>query len=235
MNIYYIYAWVRKNGTPYYIGKGKGLRAWQKHEGQFKPTHNRIIIMESGLTELGALALERRYIRWWGRKDIGTGILYNQTDGGDGAAFPGELNNQYGKTGSLSHWYGVKRPRTLQHNERQRVAQRASKKPRYTRTEDHKRLMADSCREAKKDLLGTRWWTNGVTSCQSHTSPGPEWHLGQLNANTRRWLVTDPDGKEYSIISMSAFCRQHNLNKTLMSKVAKGRPASHRGWHCRQI
>ena len=92
---YYVYAYLRKDGSPYYIGKGSGGRAWTKGSKEVgKPTEwSKIIIVESNLSSVGAYALERRLIRWYGRIDQNTGILRNQTNGGDGGngAQPGNI------------------------------------------------------------------------------------------------------------------------------------------------
>ena len=88
-NDYYTYAYLRKDGTPYYIGKGKEGRAYRKtgRRGCQAPENNdRILILKTGLTEEEAFKHEIYMIAVLGRKNLGTGVLRNLTNGGDGVS-----------------------------------------------------------------------------------------------------------------------------------------------------
>ena len=87
MNNYYVYQYLREDGTPYYIGKGKNNRAYVNNRRINKPTDpNRIEIVRDQLTEQEAFTLEIDLIALYGRKDLGTGILRNLTNGGEGVS-----------------------------------------------------------------------------------------------------------------------------------------------------
>ena len=78
--IYYVYAHLHDDGEPYYIGKGKDDRAYRLED------NSRVRILADCLPERTAFIYERILIKHYGRIDLGTGILYNKTDGGEGAA-----------------------------------------------------------------------------------------------------------------------------------------------------
>jgi len=92
MKIYYTYLYLREDGTPYYVGKGSGARAFKWHRTGCPPK-NRILIQEFP-SEMDAFEAEKFFISFYGREDLGTGCLLNLTDGGENPplAFGNQIN-----------------------------------------------------------------------------------------------------------------------------------------------
>ena len=102
MNEYYTYALIDpRTEQPFYIGKGKGRRC-EAHSCDYMLARNTLksakikslqslgleysIVISDNLSEEDAFAIERMLVNDYGRVDIGTGILTNHTDGGEGSS-----------------------------------------------------------------------------------------------------------------------------------------------------
>lgn len=95
MSDFYVYQYVRTSpsehgpsGSPYYIGKGRGRRAYRKNSIEIRrPQEDSCIVMLfEGLSEHEAFEMEKQLIKTLGRIDLGTGCLRNRTDGGEGGS-----------------------------------------------------------------------------------------------------------------------------------------------------
>ena len=80
MKKYYTYAYLREDGTPYYIGKGSGNRIHRQHSVNIPPEDRRVFLKQN-LTEEEAFSHEVEMIEYYGRKCMG-GLLENRAPGG---------------------------------------------------------------------------------------------------------------------------------------------------------
>ena len=95
-NNWYVYRHVRLDkNEPFYIGIGNKKNYARAYENKpdrrnvvwrkiFNKTNIEIEIIIEGLTKHQASKKEQEFIMLYGRRDLGTGILCNMTDGGDG-------------------------------------------------------------------------------------------------------------------------------------------------------
>ena len=84
--MYYTYAYLRKDDTPYYIGKGTRYRAWNRNPNdrvKAPKDKSRILILKKFEKEEDAFKHEKYMIAVLGRKADG-GILINLCEGGEG-------------------------------------------------------------------------------------------------------------------------------------------------------
>ena len=173
---YYTYAYLREDGTPYYIGKGKSNRINNALHNINLPPEERRIYLKKNLTDEQARKHEIYMIAVLGRKDLGTGILRNMTDGGEGCAGR-HLSEETKKKLSEAH---KGRKKSYAHRKALSKAKIGKKI-----TEEHRKNMSNSLKGKKNPAYGKRWWNNGVKNKLCKECPGKDYVLGFLN---KHWI-----------------------------------------------
>lgn len=175
--MFYTYLWLREDGTPYYVGKGKGRRALEKHRIGNAPKGR--IVLYIHLSEAESLETETALIWYYGRKDLSTGCLRNLTDGGEGATGVQRTEEQ------RAHLSKVKTG--IRHSETHRINNGKARKGKPMPTET-KKLIGDALRgrskppfsEAHRRRIGEHRINNPVTYT-------PEYRQKLRDAANKRW------------------------------------------------
>lgn len=194
MRKFVVYAFCREDGTFYYIGKGSKKRAHSKRVHGINPPKNKeqVLILHSGLDEKTAFDYERKLILFYGRKDLGTGLLRNMTDGGEGvsgwipsaewrdkkrASMRGEGNPFYGRTHTQATKDAISRK-----NKGRLVGEKNHMFGRRLTGEQNPmfgKSRPDLARRNKErpSCTGTRWYTNGIETrrCVKGQQPDGFW------------------------------------------------------------
>ena len=192
---YYTYAYLREDKTPYYIGKGKGKRIYSTNR-IIKPPKDksRVIYLKQNLTEEEAFRHEIYMIAVFGRKDLGTGILYNLTDGGDGASGlshseESKIKMSEAKKGKSQSEETRRKMSEAKKNQSEETRRKISEaKKGKTFSEESRRNMSDASKNPSEEtrrkksvaMSGRKWWNDGCGNCKMMIEcPGDDWRLGR--------------------------------------------------------
>jgi len=168
---YYTYAYLREDKTPYYIGKGEKERIYHKGNGEVKPPKDksRVIYLKQNLNEEEAFRHEIYMIDVFGRIDLGTGILRNKTNGGEGSSGAIRSDKTRKKIGE------ARKGKT--HSEKTKIKMSDAKKG---NTKMLGKTLSEETRKKQSDaMIGKKWWNDGCGNRKMMIEcPGDGWKLG---------------------------------------------------------
>jgi Ni/Co efflux regulator RcnB len=254
---YYVYAHcVTGESTPFYIGKGKGNRAYDiKGRSKFWSRKAKngftVIFLHSNLTESESLLLEIDTIRFYGRRDNGTGCLVNHTDGGDGLINPSQETRKKIGDANKERFKDVEFRKKFSQAQKNKVIKESTKNKmsqfqtnRFKSIEERnvlKKLSQDAwdspeLRKKQSELISKKHRENPEIAEKIR-----QYRLGKtLSDESRRKLsqkksgksyaLVSPDGTEYICLYQSEFAREHNLNVKSLHSLLKGKCRTYKGW-----
>lgn len=178
---YYTYTYLRLDGTPYYIGRGKGDRAQDKTHRVAVPPPERILFLKRGMTYEGATKHEIYMISIFGRKDKNTGILRNLTDGGEGRRGPKPVEE-------VEKIRKANTGKRLSKETKEKISLKKKGVPVHSNEERLKRQAAFSFNNPNKSgnsMRGKKCWNNGHENKYSISCPGGGWELGRIGSGAK--------------------------------------------------
>ena len=182
----YTYAYLREDRTPYYIGKGTRKRIYSKNK-RVKPPKDksRIIFLKQNLTEEEAFKHEIYMIDVFGRKDLGTGILHNRTEGGEGISgwFLSEENKKNISDSKKNPSEETKRK--ISESLKGKLKSEETKRKMSESQKGNTKMLGKTHSEETKRRMsilkkGTKWWNDGCGNTKRMLEcPGDGWRLGR--------------------------------------------------------
>jgi|688.fasta_scaffold580148_2 hypothetical protein len=214
---FYTYAYLREDRTPYYIGKGQNDRIYRKSGKPCGVPKNksRIIFLKKNLTEQEAFNHEKYMISVFGRKDLGTGILRNKTNGGEGPG--GRILTETQRQSVIES--NIKRKGKklkLTEEARNKISER-NKRRKFSKETKQK--------ISEKAKLRVGWKHKEETKIKMSKSQSK--YIYELANPNQETFITD---------NLSKFCRenpQYGLYRRLLCDVAHGKQRHHKGWTVR--
>lgn len=216
MKQYYTYAYLREDGSPYYIGKGKvrnrcKYRIGAKHTSTTVAPLDRQIVLKTFDSEFDAFKHEIYMISLFGRKDLGTGILHNKTDGGEGAS---NISEYARKRTSQIH-----KGKVLSEETKSKIS-KTRKKRGYKCSEEQKQYFSNLYKGEGNPNYGKKHSEETLEKISK----------GTRGKNTKTRHFISPTGEQIIITDLRKFCDENGLNRNCMINIHNGYGKSYKGY-----
>lgn len=249
---FYVYALIDpRNNQPFYIGKGSRKKGYQRIKAHFREHGKkdnpfkasvidkieslglivRIEILSDNLSEEDAFSVERIFISFYGRRDLGKGLLTNLTNGGEGTSGKVSTKEYREKRSLMSKKFWENEE--FREEARQRLLCRFEKDGSYKHSDIDKKKMSESQQKRFEKQSGTMKGKKHTEETKKKMSkirkkagcnlpPDQRWRFGspkEKNHFAKKTVFINPDGEEFEVVGeFRKFISDNGLSLDIFKK-----------------